>query len=66
MSLQKRRHSNQRTRKRRTHQKATVAAASVCPNCGGVKRAHHICPACGYYKGSPVISIKVPESPKKG
>ena len=54
----KRRHSNQRTRKRRTHDKLDMPAASVCPNCQATKQSHYVCPTCGYYKGKPVISIK--------
>jgi len=52
----KRRHSKQRSRKRRTHQKIAAAALSVCSNCGGDKRPHRVCPACGYYRGKPVVS----------
>ena len=56
----KRRHSKQRSRKRRTHQKLTAAAVSICANCGVEKRPHHICSACGYYRGKPVASVEAP------
>ena len=30
-------------------------ALSVCPQCHALKQPHHACPACGYYKGRPVV-----------
>jgi len=29
-----------------------------CPNCGNLKQNHHVCPYCGYYKNSQVLTIK--------
>ncbi len=58
MPLPKRRHSRQRGRKRRTHYKATVPSMIDCENCGEKKVIHHICPACGYYRGSQVTEGK--------
>jgi large subunit ribosomal protein L32 len=49
MPLQKRRHSNQRTRKRRTHYKLTAPVLAVCSRCGEKRLDHHACPSCGYY-----------------
>ena len=54
----KRRHSNERTRKRRTHDKITSNAASRCTQCGADKEPHRICGKCGYYRGKPVVSVK--------
>ena len=54
----KRRHSNSRTRKRRTHYKATASALSSCSNCGEIKLAHRACPACGYYNKMSVLIPK--------
>lgn len=58
MPLPKRRHSNQRTRLRRTHYKITAPAVSECSHCHAPKLAHHVCQACGYYNGRRVIEIK--------
>jgi len=55
MAHPKRRHSHSRTRKRRTHQKLTVPALTVCTECKKMKPAHMVCPFCGYYKGQPVV-----------
>lgn len=61
----KRRHSNTRTRKRRTHDKMIVAATQGCKQCGNPTRSHRVCPKCGYYKGRQVIQIKAKEKKKK-
>jgi len=63
MPLPKRRHSNQRTRKRRTHYKLTPPTLARCKNCsaasGPVFRLdHHACPECGYYNGKPAVVVK--------
>ena len=69
MPLPKRRHSNQRTRKRRTHYKLTpptLARTNVCPIAsqrGGCpvfqyRLDHHACPECGFYDGKQAIVIK--------
>jgi len=31
---------------------------SRCPQCDSIKKPHHICPNCGYYKDAQVITIK--------
>lgn len=62
----KRRHSNTRTRKRRTHDKMVVQATSACKQCGNPIPSHRVCPKCGYYKGRQVIRIKSKEKKKKG
>ncbi len=67
----KRRHSNTRTRKRRTHDKMAVLAARIDPNCPlGADNcephaSHRVCPKCGYYNGRPVLQIKTKEKKKK-
>ena len=57
----KRRHSNTRTRKRRTHDKMKAMGTSGCKQCGNPIPPHRVCPKCGYYKGRPVLAIKVKE-----
>ncbi|RCK75808.1 MAG: LSU ribosomal protein L32p [Ignavibacteriae bacterium] len=54
----KRRHSNSRTRKRRTHYKASLPPLGECPNCKEPKLLHRACPHCGYYNGRTVLIPK--------
>lgn len=55
MPLPKRRHSNARTRKRRSHDALSMPALSECPNCHERKLPHRACSACGYYRGREVV-----------
>jgi large subunit ribosomal protein L32 len=62
----KRRHSNTRTRKRRTHDIMTAANTSACPQCAKMNRytaipPHRVCPECGFYRGRQVIQVKTKE-----
>ncbi|MBI3306262.1 MAG: 50S ribosomal protein L32 [Candidatus Omnitrophica bacterium] len=61
MANPKRRHSNTRTRLRRAHDFLTAPGTSKCTHCGGPLMNHRICPACGYYRGKQVLTIKVKE-----
>jgi large subunit ribosomal protein L32 len=54
----KRRHSKQRTAKRRSHDFLTPTVTSVCPNCQERKLAHRACRKCGEYKGRAVLATK--------
>jgi large subunit ribosomal protein L32 len=55
MPLPKRRHSNARTRKRRSHDALSVPNLVECPNCHERKLPHRTCPACGHYRGREVV-----------
>jgi large subunit ribosomal protein L32 len=55
MPLPKRRHSNARTRKRRSHDALSVPNLVECPNCHERKLPHRVCPACGHYRGREVV-----------
>ncbi len=57
MALPKRRQSNIRGKKRRTHYKSELASVSKCAQCESIKIPHRACPECGYYKGRPVVSV---------
>jgi large subunit ribosomal protein L32 len=56
MAVPKRKKSKMRVRQRRGQVKATLANVVTCPNCGALQQAHHVCPACGQYKGRQVIT----------
>lgn len=66
MPLPKRRHSNARTRKRRTHYKLTPPTLSACSRCGEKRLAHYACPSCGYYgdgaRSRKVINVEVKQT----
>ncbi|MBI4417286.1 MAG: 50S ribosomal protein L32 [Ignavibacterium sp.] len=51
----KRRHSKSRSRKRRTHYKASAPNTVECPNCHEQRLSHRACPNCGYYNGRSII-----------
>ncbi|MBF0304684.1 MAG: 50S ribosomal protein L32 [Alphaproteobacteria bacterium] len=56
MAVPKKKTSKSRRNMRRSHHALTPAAHSECPNCGELKRPHHICPSCGHYDGREVIA----------
>ena len=65
MPLPKRRFSRARTLKKRAHKIFKVGPLSVCPQCKQAKVSHTVCQTCGYYKGRPVLKIKIKEKKKK-
>jgi len=64
MAHPKRRHSNTRTRLRRSHDFVTPKSVSGCSHCGHAVIPHRVCPICGYYRGKQVLTIKVKEGKK--
>jgi large subunit ribosomal protein L32 len=58
MPTPKRRHSKQRTAKRRSHDFLTPTVTSECPNCHERKLPHRVCRKCGFYKGRDVLAVK--------
>ncbi|MBF0533087.1 MAG: 50S ribosomal protein L32 [Candidatus Omnitrophica bacterium] len=59
----KRQHSVTRQRKRRTHYKIAMGGLTPCSHCQTPILSHRICPACGFYKGKPVV-VAAEESTK--
>ncbi|MDH3228458.1 MAG: 50S ribosomal protein L32 [Alphaproteobacteria bacterium] len=59
MAVPKRKISPSRRNMRRSHDALKTSAYAECPNCGELKRPHHVCSACGSYDGRDVIE---PES----
>lgn len=55
MAVPQRRVSKARRNKRRTHDKLTVPAVVICPECGGYKLSHRMCRHCGTYNGQEVL-----------
>jgi len=54
MAVPKKKISKSRRNMRRSHDALTSAAYEECPNCGELKRPHHVCAACGQYDGREV------------
>jgi large subunit ribosomal protein L32 len=57
MAVPKKRMSRSRRGMRRAHDHITpTAATEACPNCGELKLRHHMCGACGQYRGRTVVA----------
>jgi large subunit ribosomal protein L32 len=54
-ALPKRKVSKARRDRRRAHDHVTVFHLVKCPNCGEMRRAHHMCLACRTYKGRQIL-----------
>ena len=57
-ALPKQRISRHRQGNRRRHIFLTEPDLVECRNCREMKRPHHVCPSCGYYRGRQVIVIE--------
>jgi large subunit ribosomal protein L32 len=58
MAVPKKKTSQSRRNMRRSHEALKTSAHTECPNCGELKRPHHLCAACGYYDGREVVAAK--------
>lgn len=56
MAVQQNKVSRSRRNMRRAHDALVAANPAECPNCGELKRPHHVCPACGYYDDREVVA----------
>jgi large subunit ribosomal protein L32 len=56
MQVPKKRISKSRRNMRRAHDALTPGRLSACTNCGEPVRSHHVCMACGYYRGRQLVS----------
>ena len=54
MAVPKKKISMSRRNMRRAHDSLSAGAHAECPNCGELKRPHHVCGACGHYAGREV------------
>jgi large subunit ribosomal protein L32 len=58
MAVPKRKTSPSRRNMRRSHHALKATAYVECPNCGELKRPHHLCESCGYYAEREVTPVK--------
>lgn len=61
MPVPKTKSSRSRRDKRRANWKLTVPGLVECPQCHVLKKPHHVCPVCGFYKGKQIITKTVEE-----
>ncbi len=50
MAVPKRRTSKRKKRARNTHKTAPPIIIQKCPQCQSMKRPHHVCEECGFYR----------------
>jgi large subunit ribosomal protein L32 len=55
MAVPKKKVSPSRRNMRRSHHALRAPAYAECPNCGELKRPHHLCPSCGHYHEREVL-----------
>jgi large subunit ribosomal protein L32 len=58
MAVPKRKTSQSKRDKRRTHDKLTAVNVVLCPNCKEPKLPHIVCPKCGFYRGKQFLKVK--------
>jgi large subunit ribosomal protein L32 len=58
MAVPKKKVTRSRRDMRRSHEALKGTTSIECPNCGELKRPHHVCSACGYYDGREVVPTK--------
>jgi large subunit ribosomal protein L32 len=42
---------------RRAHDSLVAANPAECPNCGELKRPHHVCASCGHYDDREIVAM---------
>ena len=58
MAVPKKRLSRARRDMRRAHDHLTFTkAVELCPNCAEPKLRHHLCSACGQYRGKQILEV---------
>jgi len=58
MPLPKRKTSHAHTARRRAANfKLTLPNVDNCPRCHEPRLPHHVCPACGFYKGRRIVDV---------
>ena len=59
MAVPKNKVSKSKRNMRRAHDSLSPSSYVECPNCGELKRPHHVCGSCGYYDGREVMETEV-------
>lgn len=56
MAVPKSKISRSKRGMRRAHARLVSENTNECPNCGEIRRPHHICPSCGFYNSVEIVS----------
>ncbi|ARJ68298.1 50S ribosomal protein L32 [Paracoccus contaminans] len=56
MAVPQNRVTRSRRNMRRSHDALVAGNPNDCPNCGELKRPHHVCPSCGHYADREVVA----------
>ena len=56
MAVPQNRTTSSKTGMRRANDALVAANPAECPNCGELKRPHHVCSACGHYAAREVVA----------
>lgn len=56
MAVQQNRKTRSKRNMRRAHDALKPSNTVECPNCGELRRPHHVCGACGHYDGREVVA----------
>lgn len=59
MAVPQNRVTKSRRNMRRAHDALVAANPHECPECGELKRPHHVCPSCGHYDSREVVASAV-------
>ncbi|MDP9195935.1 MAG: 50S ribosomal protein L32 [Pseudomonadota bacterium] len=62
MAVPKKKTSKSKRNMRRSHHALSATGRGECPNCGTLKRPHHVCRSCGHYDGRAVVSSEAAAS----
>jgi large subunit ribosomal protein L32 len=58
MAVPRKKVSRSRRNMRRAHDSLKAVTTVECPNCGEIKRPHHVCQACGHYDGREIAEVE--------
>ena len=56
MAVPQKNTTRSKTGMRRAHDALKAGNPAECPNCGELKRPHHVCGACGHYDAREVVA----------
>ena len=61
MAVPKSKISKSKRGMRRAHASLKCETINECPNCGEIRRPHHVCPACGFYNAMEIVNMSEQE-----